>query len=242
MPGVWGERSLGSRTPRTGQVVGGSIPAEQPGLNHYDRLGLTPAASAEDLRQAFRTLSKRYHPDTTTLPAATAAASFQAVQQAYAVLADPLRRRAYDRTLQAVQPIPTPLRSPIPVDASMRSEARGVTVPVATSLRRALSGGEWLALLLLALAMVLSLVLGLGLAWARGVALIRAPSWWSSPATFQSGDPVSAPRSDGRAPSGADAAVSPSPALAGILAAGPGGQAGPSPFPRLDPGATGVDG
>jgi hypothetical protein len=48
--------------------------------------------------------------------------------------------------------------------------------------RRALSGGEWFALLLLAIALVLSLALGIGLAWARGTELMRQPSWWSEPA------------------------------------------------------------
>ncbi|KMM17295.1 molecular chaperone DnaJ, partial [Synechococcus sp. GFB01] len=44
--------------------------------------------------------------------------------------------------------------------------------------RRALSGGEWLALLLLAMALVLSLALGVGLAWMRGAELMAWPSWW----------------------------------------------------------------
>ena len=44
--------------------------------------------------------------------------------------------------------------------------------------RRALSGGEWLALLLLAVALLLSLVLGVGLAWMRGAELVQWPSWW----------------------------------------------------------------
>ena len=224
---------------RAGQVVGGSIPAEQPGLNHYDRLGLTPSASPEDLRQAFRSLSKRYHPDTTTLPAVTAAACFQAVQQAYAVLADPERRRRYDADLQAARSQGRLTLSSSPSTTPPPSVAG--PPPMATSLRRALSGGEWLALLLLAIAMVLSLVLGLGLAWARGVALFRAPSWWSVPATSQSGETLTAARSDGRAPSGADAALPPSPAVPGILAAGAGGQAGPSSLSSLDPGVTGVE-
>jgi hypothetical protein len=47
------------------------------------------------------------------------------------------------------------------------------------SLRRALSGGEWFALLLLAIALVLCLVLGIGVAWARGAELVRWPSWWA---------------------------------------------------------------
>ena len=52
---------------------------------------------------------------------------------------------------------------------------RSTPLPV----RRALSGGEWFALLLLAIALVLSLVLGIGLAWARGTAMVQWPSWWS---------------------------------------------------------------
>ncbi|MFM8526179.1 MAG: J domain-containing protein [Cyanobacteriota bacterium] len=226
-------------------MVGGSIPAERPGLNHYDRLGLTQAATPEDLRQAFRTLSKRYHPDTTTLPAAPAAVCFQAVQQAYAVLADPQRRRAYDDDLLAARrrsSLTTALEVPPYTAAATRSgSSLGGPLPVATSLRRALSGGEWLALLLLAVAMVLSLVLGLGLAWARGVALVRTPSWWSASVPSQSGDILSVSRSDARASSGADAALPPSPAEPGVLASGAGGPAAPSPFPPLDPGAVVVE-
>lgn len=191
-------------------MVGGPIPAKQPGLTHYDRLELTPEATAEDLRQAFRTLSKRYHPDTTTLAAATAAERFRAVQQAYDVLGDPQRRLAYDDQLR----VNHARRSGL----SMPSESRPVAsspraMPVATSLRRALSGGEWLALLLLAIAMVLSLVLGLGVAWARGAALVRIPSWWPAAVTSHTGETVPVFRSDGPAAAAADPPVSPSPSL-----------------------------
>jgi hypothetical protein len=48
--------------------------------------------------------------------------------------------------------------------------------------RRDLSGGEWLALLLLGFALVVSLVLGVGVAWMRGVELVQWPSWWSETA------------------------------------------------------------
>ena len=36
--------------------------------NHYELLEIAPQASQQELRQAFRRLSKRYHPDTTSLP------------------------------------------------------------------------------------------------------------------------------------------------------------------------------
>jgi len=143
---------------------------------HYELLGLTPEASPVDLRQAFRALSKRYHPDTTQLPAEQASEAFARLRQAYAVLADPASRRTYDAELlrrraallaRALPPAATP--GPLPPRAT----------PI--GVRRSLSGGEWFALLLLAVALVLSLLLGVGLAWARGMALITPPSWWLEP-------------------------------------------------------------
>lgn len=124
-------------------------------------------ASRQELRQAFRGLSKRYHPDTTALPAAEAAAAFQRLQQAYAVLSDPVLRQRYDAQLHP-SPAPVPPSPPPPGAA-----------PRPASVRRDLSGGEWLALLLLGFALVLSLVLGVGVAWMRGVELVQWPSWWT---------------------------------------------------------------
>ena len=129
--------------------------------NHYELLQIAPDASQQELRQAFRRLSKRYHPDTTDLPAEQAEAAFRHLQQAYLTLSDPERRRLYDVSLRPVQQPLQPKPMPVPV-------------PV----RRALSGGEWFALLLLGVAVVFSLVLGVGLAWARGTELLREPSWW----------------------------------------------------------------
>jgi hypothetical protein len=134
-------------------------------LNHYELLEIASNASPQDLRQAFRRLSKRYHPDTTTLPAAQAAEGFRQLQLAYLTLSDPERRRVYDTSLSQAQAPPAP---PVWRVAPVKP------APV----RRALSGGEWFALLLLGLAVVFSLVLGVGLAWARGTELLREPSWW----------------------------------------------------------------
>ncbi|WP_259720630.1 J domain-containing protein [Synechococcus sp. CS-1328] len=141
-----------------------------PTPSHYALLQLDPGASAQELRQSFRSLSKRFHPDTTTLPEAEAAAAFQRLQEAYAVLSDPQRRQAYDAQLRRAAALAAvaPVSRPAPPRAAPRP------VPV----RRPLSGGEWFALLLLGCALVLSLVLGLGLAWARGVEMIQRPSWW----------------------------------------------------------------
>jgi len=142
-----------------------------PGPTHYDLLEVAKTASVSELRQAFRQLSKRYHPDTTSLPQAQAQESFRQLQQAYAVLSDPISRNRYDSQLQQL-PGPT-LPSGVPAQPPPR-----ISTPRPVGVRRALSGGEWFALLLLGLALVLSLVLGLGVAWARGAALVRTPSWW----------------------------------------------------------------
>jgi hypothetical protein len=143
-------------------------PTENPSL--YDLLEVSNTVGVVELRQAFRQLSKRYHPDTTTLPQAQAQESFRQLQQAYAVLSDPISRNRYDS--QLLQPA-APTSQRMPAQPPLRT-----TPPRPVGVRRALSGGEWFALLLLGLALVLSLVLGLGVAWARGTALVRTPSWW----------------------------------------------------------------
>ena len=148
-----------------------SEPAGQPPLlqaSHYTLLQVAEQASAEELRQAFRRLSKRFHPDTTSLPATEAEQAFQRLRQAYAVLIDPESRRRYDTELRLAR---------LTAAAQVARSVATPLVPSVPSVRRALSGGEWLALLLLALALVFSLVLGVGLALARGAAFSTWPSW-----------------------------------------------------------------
>jgi curved DNA-binding protein CbpA len=155
--------------------------------SHYERLGVAPDASLQQLRQAFRVLSKRYHPDTTSLPTPEAEEAFRALRQAYSVLSDPAARAAYDLRLR--QPAPSPIVVPAPPRRPV-----AVAAPRPASVRRSLSGGEWFALLLLALAMVFSLLLGFGLAWARGTELMRQPSWWAELSTpAAAANPASAP-------------------------------------------------
>jgi molecular chaperone DnaJ len=62
--------------------------------NYYLILGVTASASADDLRAAFRRRSKELHPDIS----GSESGPFLELQEAYAVLSDPARRRDYDRS------------------------------------------------------------------------------------------------------------------------------------------------
>lgn len=66
--------------------------------DHYSKLGVSPAASAEQVKTAYRKKAARYHPDKN--PSPDAAARFREVQAAYEVISDPARRKAYDENRQ----------------------------------------------------------------------------------------------------------------------------------------------
>ncbi len=69
----------------------------------YAVLGITPTASAEDVRQSFRLLARQYHPDAN--PGDPAAAEmFKVINEAYRVLSTPQLRAAYDHALRIVRP------------------------------------------------------------------------------------------------------------------------------------------
>jgi hypothetical protein len=198
------QRAMSSHRATSSAKSGGGEPVPTlpaSGRSHYQLLEISPQATVAELRQAFRHLSKRYHPDTTTLPPAEAREAFTRLRQAYAVLADPDSRRAYDAALQRPAP---PLVVVPPLPSGPAAAARPIGV------RRSLSGGEWFALVLLGLALALSLVLGVGLAWARGAALITRPSWWSEAAPVPAAAPLSVSPSRSASPERSTAAPSPS--------------------------------
>lgn len=63
-------------------------------MSHYHRLGVSTRATAHEIKRAYRRLARECHPDVNFDPAA--ARKFAAVQEAFEVLSDPARRRAYD--------------------------------------------------------------------------------------------------------------------------------------------------
>ena len=61
----------------------------------YKTLGVSEKASQAEIKSAYRTLAKKYHPDAG--PGAKAAGRFKGIGEAYSVLSDPEKRKHYDQ-------------------------------------------------------------------------------------------------------------------------------------------------
>lgn len=94
----------------------------------YDTLGVPPTATPEEIRSAYRTLLREYHPDVYRGPDPELAAHrSREINDAYEVLIDPVRRSNYDFD-QASGALPSepPRSSPIPSPAATRPPSRTV--------------------------------------------------------------------------------------------------------------------
>ena len=140
---------------------------------YYQLLGLQPNASVQDIRRAYRDLSKLYHPDTTALPAAIATRKFQALNEAYATLSSPESRQAYNHkigysTIAVIQPAPNlnrPRNSGMPRSANAYIDATD----------RPLSPGELFALFILGVTFVACLVLVVAISLSQGQLAFSSP-------------------------------------------------------------------
>lgn len=72
-----------------------TTPNNWPMKDYYKILGVTPATSEEELRKSYRKLAMQYHPDRNP-DNPEAEGQFKDVAEAYGVLTDPVKRRAYD--------------------------------------------------------------------------------------------------------------------------------------------------
>src|SRR5262245_40845859 len=64
--------------------------------DYYELLGVSRKASAKDIRNAFRKLARKYHPDLNPGDKA-AEEKFKHLQEAYDVLSDAKKRQMYDQ-------------------------------------------------------------------------------------------------------------------------------------------------
>ncbi|MBC8363879.1 MAG: J domain-containing protein [Actinobacteria bacterium] len=102
------------------------------GPDHYRTLGVSQNASAQQIRNAHRALARLHHPDLVTDPAERGRAErrMAAINGAWHVLGDPVRREEYDGLHRSPAPRQRPPTAPEP---EYRSDAfQGVAVsPVA---------------------------------------------------------------------------------------------------------------
>jgi molecular chaperone DnaJ len=63
--------------------------------DHYAVLGVSPSASSEDIKRAYRRLARQYHPDANRDDPRTEE-RFKEITRAYEVLSDPNKRQRYD--------------------------------------------------------------------------------------------------------------------------------------------------
>jgi len=70
--------------------------------DYYATLGVSPTATATDIKRAYRRLARQYHPDAADAPKSTSLL-FRLVQEAYDVLSDPQQRTQYDQAHRRFQ-------------------------------------------------------------------------------------------------------------------------------------------
>ncbi|WP_394791089.1 J domain-containing protein [Rhodoferax sp.] len=102
-------------------------------MNYYELLEVSPNASKEVLRAAYKSLMQRYHPDK-NLADSTIASRAALIVQAYEVLSDSEKRAAYDAQM----------RKPLPAAAAM---PRAATAPYSRRAAPAKSSNWYLWLL-----------------------------------------------------------------------------------------------
>src|SRR5438552_9707146 len=63
--------------------------------DYYSTLGVAKTATSKELKQAYRKLARKHHPDV-NLGDKSAESRFKEINEAYEVLSDPAKRKKYD--------------------------------------------------------------------------------------------------------------------------------------------------
>lgn len=164
-------------------------------MSHYDVLGASPEASAEELRRRFLEQARRFHPDRHIGAQASvrheAEVRMRLVTEAWAVLGDPQRRRHYDlglrdtstRATAEARPTPAPSAGPrAGRDPVMGPGARVVSEPRDWRSYAGAGDGEGARRSLPQLALLMSPVSLLAIAgcFAAAGAMVRWPGFWAA--------------------------------------------------------------
>jgi curved DNA-binding protein CbpA len=92
----------------------------------YDTLGIEPDATEDEIRVAFRGLSRKHHPDRFMGEEREQAETrFQTITEAFNVLSRPESREKYDRELAMMTPSSSPSRGQDPKELAKRLAAKG---------------------------------------------------------------------------------------------------------------------
>lgn len=65
-------------------------------MNYYEILEVSPHASDEVIKNAYRALAKKYHPDTSTFEKQYSESIMKDLNMAFNVISDPIKRKEYD--------------------------------------------------------------------------------------------------------------------------------------------------
>jgi hypothetical protein len=104
-------------------------------VSHYDVLEVSPNASQEVVRAAYKSLMQRFHPDKNQGDEALAARAAQIVE-AYSVLSDASRRAKYDLQLELAA------RQGVRAEQDGRTALGAVSTPARQRARPAAGGGQ----------------------------------------------------------------------------------------------------
>ena len=70
--------------------------------DYYEVLQIEPRATSDEIHKAYRSLAMRHHPDRNSTP--DAASMMTIINEAYAVLSEPARRKRYDEERSRTRP------------------------------------------------------------------------------------------------------------------------------------------